>query len=104
MRRKPALQSFGVEYRPMNRVVIAHRRKRFCEPALALRLKIRPCRKHAMVVLRRRPYLAQPTFGHQSLALHRFPKRTTDCSSVGPTTENSAHHFHFAGPRITVFA
>src|SRR5579863_2470285 len=57
VRRQPTLQSFGLEYRAMNRVVVAHGRECVDETALALGVEIGPCREHAMVVGRRGPYV-----------------------------------------------
>ena len=88
----------------MNRVVVTHRRERFGEPALPFWIEIGPRREHAMVVRRRRPYLAKAAFGHQVLAPHRIPEGTADCARIGSSVEDGAHHFHFARPGITMFA
>src|SRR5579872_6980230 len=50
MRRQPALESFGVEDRAMNRVVVAHSGERVDEAALPLGIEIGSRREHAMVV------------------------------------------------------
>src|ERR1700730_10079549 len=104
MRRQPTLKSFGVEYGAMNRVVVAHPRERVGESTLPLRFEIGPRREHAMIVGWRRPYLTKSAFGHQALTEHSVPERAADSSGVGSAVEDRAHHFHFAGPGITMFA
>src|SRR5215472_17186677 len=42
MGRQPTFESFGLEDRPMNRVVVAHRSEGIGEPALALGIEIGP--------------------------------------------------------------
>src|SRR5260370_26343024 len=88
----------------MNRVVVAHRRECVGELPLPLRVKIGPCREHAMVVCRRGPYLTKAAFGHQALATNRVPEGAADCTGVGSPIEDGTHHFNFAGPDITMFA
>src|SRR5437762_972981 len=50
------------------------------------------------------PYLTKGTFGHQTLAANRAPEGAADSARVGPPVEDGAHHFHFAGSGITMFA
>ena len=88
----------------MNGIVIAHGCERIGEPALPLRVEIGPRREHAMVVGRRGPYLTEGAFGHQALAANGVPEGATDYAGVGPSVEDRAHHFHFAGPGITMLA
>src|ERR1700720_2285694 len=57
-----------------------------------------------MVVCRRGPYLTKAAFRHQALAANRVPEWATDCAGVGAPVEDGAHHFHFAGPGIAMFA
>src|SRR5689334_14347314 len=73
MRREPALQTFGVEYRAMIRIVVTHREQRFDETLLLFGIEIGPRRKHAMVVRWRRPNLTKRALGHQSLFAYSFP-------------------------------
>src|SRR6266700_2708565 len=88
----------------MSRVVVAHRGERFGKPALPLCVEIGPCREHTMVIRRRGPYLTKAAFGHQMLVANRAPEGAADCSSVGPSVEDGAYYFHFAGPGITMFS
>src|SRR5437660_678143 len=88
----------------MSRVVVVHGCERVGEPALPLWVEIGPCREHAMVVCRRGPYLTKAAFGHEALVAHSVPEGAADSAGVGPPVEDGAHHFHFAGPRITMFA
>ena len=78
--------------------------ERVDESALPLWVEIGTRREHAMVVWRRGPYLTQAAFGHQVLAANRVPEGTADGAGVGSPVEDGAHHFHFAGPGIAVFA
>src|SRR5260370_6907289 len=57
-----------------------------------------------MVIRRRGPYLTKVAFGHQTLVANRAPEGAADCSSVGPSVEDGAYYFHFAGPGITMFS
>src|SRR5882757_8460237 len=57
-----------------------------------------------MIVGRRRPYLTKAAFGHQALVAHSVPEGAADSAGVGSPVEDGAHHFHFAGPDITMFA
>src|SRR5580700_4797446 len=104
MRRQPALKSFGVEYRAMNRIVVTHRRECVGKLPLPLRVEIGPRCEHAMVVRRRGPYLPKAAFGHQAFAANRVPEGAADCAGVGSSIEDGAHYFNFAGPGITMFA
>src|SRR6476660_8232786 len=38
------------------------------------------------------------------LVAHGIPEGTADSASVGPPVKDGAHHFHFAGPSITMFS
>src|ERR1700723_2256220 len=104
LRRQPTLKSFGVKYQAMSRVVVAHRRECVGEPPLQFKIKIGPRREHAMVVCGRGPDLAKAAFRHQALGANRIPEGAADCAGVGSPIEDSARHFNFAGPGISVFA
>src|SRR5215469_17527220 len=104
MRREPAPEPFGVEHGAVNRVVITHRTEGVGKLALERQVEIGPRREHAVMIGRRGPYLAKPTFGNQVLAAHRIPERAADCAGVGSPVEYRADDFHFAGPRVTVLA
>src|ERR1700736_2200485 len=56
-----------------------------------------------MTVCRRGPYLTKAAFGHQALVAHSVPEGAADSAGVGSPVEDGAHHFHFAGPGITMF-
>src|SRR5580704_9430925 len=103
-RRQPALQPFGLEYRAVNRVVVAHGGERVDEAALPLWVETGTCREHAVVVGRRGPYFTQAAFGHEAFAPNSVPEGAADGAGVGPAVEDGAHHFHFAGPGIAMFA
>src|SRR5215471_11081010 len=85
-------------------VVVTHSQQRCDKPLLQIAIKVRPRRKHTMVVWLRRPYLTKPTCGHQAFASYGIPERTTDRAGVGTPVEHGAHHFNFTGARITMFA
>jgi len=57
-----------------------------------------------MIVGGRRPYLTEPTFGNQVLIADSVPKWASDGACLGSPIEDGAHDFHFARPRITMFA
>src|SRR6266496_1928440 len=88
----------------MNRVVVVHGQERFSKPVLLFEAEVRPRGEHAMIVGRRGPYLTKAAFGHQALVLHSVPEGAADSAGVGPAVEDGAHHFHFAGPGIAMFA
>src|SRR5829696_2772711 len=88
----------------MVRVVVVHRRECFREPVFSFAVEIRSRGKHAMVVSRRRPYLAKGAFRHEMFVAHGIPKGAAYRAGIGSPIEDGAHNFNFAGSCITMFA
>src|SRR3954462_9018902 len=88
----------------MDRIVVAHRGKRVHEPALQFAVEVRSRGEHAVIVGRRGPNLTKTAFRHQAFVPHRIPEPVADSARIGTPVEDGAHHFHFAGPGVTMFA
>src|SRR5215207_1724241 len=88
----------------MVRVVVAHRGERFCKPVFSFAVEVRSRGKHAMVVSRRRPYLAKGAFRHEMFLAHGVPEGAPYRAGIGSPVEDGAHNFNFAGSRIAMFA
>src|SRR4051812_9436532 len=57
-----------------------------------------------MVIFGRGPNFSKAAFRNQSFAANRAPEGTAYRTRIGSPVKNRAHHFHFAGPGITVLA